>query len=108
MNWLRKIFKRKKSYSTDSNFKLCIIDDKSDIIHEVLGITEDRCRELTKLCLEAYDASDIKTDSYAIIVSKCKHINEVVMAVQIFERISHMKNQKRKIFSLLDNMFGDE
>lgn len=107
MKWFRRLFK-KKSYPQDSKFKLCIIDEKSDLIHEVLGITEERCKEITKLCLEAYNVNDIKTNSYAMIVEKCVHINEVVMAIQVFERITNMKNQKRKIFNLLDNMFGDE
>jgi hypothetical protein len=105
MNWLGKMFK-KKSYPQDSKFKLCIINDESDLIHEVLGITEERCRELTKLCLEAYDASDMKTESLAFVVEKCTHINEVVMAVQIFEKVSNAKNKRRSIINMIDNLFG--
>jgi hypothetical protein len=105
MKWFRRLFK-KKSYPQDSKFKLCIINDESDLIHEVLGITEERCQELAKICIEAYHASDIKTESYAIVVGKCNHINEVVMVMQMFERICELKNKKRKIMDMLDNMFG--
>ncbi len=109
MKWFRKLFKKKKkSYPQDSKFKLCIIDEKSDLIHEVLGITEERCREITQLCIKAYDASDIKTESYAIVVEQCVHINEVVMAIQIFEKVSHAQAKKRSLRNLMDNLFSDE
>jgi hypothetical protein len=109
MKWFRKLFKKKKkSYPQDNKFKLCIIDEKSDLIHEVLGITEERCRQLTELCIKAYDTSDIKTESYAMVVDQCVHVNEVVMAVQIFEKISHAHAKKRSLRSLMDNLFGDE
>jgi hypothetical protein len=107
MKWFRKLFK-KKIYPQDNKFKLCIIDEKSDLIHEVLGITEERCRELTNLCIEAYDASDMKTVSLGYIVERCKHINEVVMAVQIFEKVCHTQTKKRSLRSLMDNLFDNE
>jgi hypothetical protein len=107
MKWFRKLFK-KKSYPQDNKFKLCIIDEKSDLIHEVLGITEERCRELTQLCIKAYDTSDIKTESYAMIVDQCVHVNEVVMAVQIFEKVSYAQAKKNSLRSLMDNLFGND
>jgi len=108
MKWFRKLFKKKKkSYPQDNKFKLCIIDEKSDLIHEVLGITEERCRELTEICIKAYDASDMKTESYAIIIDKCVHINEVVMVMQIFEKICHMKDKSKSLSKLIDNLFGN-
>ncbi len=109
MKWFRKLFKKKKkSYPQDGKFKLCIIDEKSDLIHEVLGITEERCRELTELCIKAYDASDIKTESYAMVVDQCVHVNEVVMAVQIFEKVSHAHAKKNSLRSLMDNLFNND
>jgi hypothetical protein len=107
MKWFRKLFK-KKSYPQDNKFKLCIIDEKSDLIHEVLGITEERCQELTKLCIKAYDICDIKTESYAMIVDQCVHVNEVVMAVQIFEKVSYAQAKKNSLRSLMDNLFDNE
>jgi hypothetical protein len=109
MKWFRKLFKKKKkSYPQDNKFKLCIIDEKSDLIHEVLGITEERCRELTELCIKAYDASDIKTESYAMVVEQCVHVNEVVMAVQIFEKVSYAQAKKNSLRSLMDNLFNND
>ncbi len=107
MKWFRKLFK-KKIYPQDNKFKLCIIDEKSDLIHEVLGITEERCRELTDLCIKAYNASDAKTDSYAMIVEQCVHVNEVVMAIQIFEKVSYAQAKKNSLRSLMDNLFGND
>jgi hypothetical protein len=107
MKWFRKLFK-KKSYPQDNKFKLCIINDESDLIHEVLGITEERCRELTKLCIEAYDATDAKTESYSMIVDKCTHVNEVVMGIQIFEKICYERAKKRSLRNLMDNLFGND
>jgi hypothetical protein len=107
MKWFRKLFK-KKSYPQDNKFKLCIIDEKSDLIHEVLGITEERCRELTQLCIKAYDASDIKTESYVMIVDQCVHVNEVVMAIQIFEKVSYAQAKKNSLRSLMDNLFNND
>jgi len=109
MKWFRKLFKKKKkSYPQDDKFKLCIIDEKSDLIHEVLGITEERCQELTQLCIKAYDSSNIKTESYAMVIEQCVHINEVLMAIQIFEKVSYAQAKKKSLKSLMDNLFGDE
>ena len=109
MKWFRKLFKKKKkSYPQDNKFKLCIIDEKSDLIHEVLGITEERCQELTQLCIKAYDSSNIKTESYAMVIEQCVHINEVLMAIQIFEKVSYAQAKKKSLKSLMDNLFGDE
>jgi len=109
MKWFRKLFKKKKkSYPQDDKFKLCIIDEISDLIHEVLGITEERCQELTQLCIKAYDSSNIKTESYAMVIEQCVHINEVLMAIQIFEKVSYAQAKKKSLKSLMDNLFGDE
>ena len=101
MKWFRKLFK-KKSYPQDNQFKLCIIDEKSDLLHEILGMTEDRCQEISKIVLNAYDDNDLMHESIDDILAGCKHINEVVLALSIFHKYQELHNKKHAI----NKMFG--
>lgn len=103
MNWLGKMFKKKKkSYPQDNKFKLCIIEENSEFLHETLGIIESRCQELSVIVLNAYDKNESMHDSVQEILDQCKHINEVVLALSVFHKYSEMHNKKR----MLDKMLG--
>ena len=43
-----------------------------------------------------------------MVVDQCVHVNEVVMAVQIFEKVSHAHAKKNSLRSLMDNLFNND
>ena len=107
MNLLGKVFKKKKevkTYPQDGEFKLCIINDKTDIMHETLGITNERAEELAKSTLECFEKHDKVTDMLNEAFSYCKHLNEVTMVVFMHHRIVQVKKMG-SMESLLKNMF---
>jgi hypothetical protein len=107
MKWLGKLFKRKKkSYNTDKQYKLLIIDDSKELMHEILGISEERAEELINICIKAYDDHDQLHACLEDVISKCKHTNEVVMATMIMQRVIDRKNQLHGLMGALKNMFG--
>ena len=100
MNWLGKMFKKKKSYAKQDKFKLCIIDESSDVTHVVLGINEDRMNELRRVCDRAYEKHAKLTDAMDDILSQCNHINEVVICLQVYNKLrelSSLEDTLRKI-----------
>jgi hypothetical protein len=100
MNWLGKMFKKKKSYAKQDKFKLCIIDESSDKTHVVLGINEDRMNELRRICDRAYEKHTKLTDAMDDILSQCNHINEVVICLQVYNKLrelSSLEDTLRKI-----------
>lgn len=107
MNLLGKLFKKKKTYSKTSEFKLCIVVDDADSLHETLGITNQRAEQLGKVCLKAIKEHDCKTDSYQDILAECKHINEVIMCTEIFAKIKELHRTHAGIKSMFDNLLGN-
>jgi hypothetical protein len=108
MKWLGKLLGKKKTYPKESQFKLCIINEDSDLVAEVLGITEQRAHEIGKLALKSYDSHSKKTDSLQELLNDCTHINEVVFAFECFNKIEKLKAEKYSVLSFMQKLFGDE
>ena len=107
MNWLGKMFKKKKKgYNTDGQYKLLIIDEDADLLHHNLGITDDRAEVLLQVCLNAYDSSIILHSALEKIVSECKHTNEVVFVSLLLQKIIDRKNHENSLFKSLRDIFG--
>jgi hypothetical protein len=107
MKVLGKLFsknKKIKTYPQDGEFKLCIINDDTNTLYESLGITDERCKELTSItlkCLEKHDTTiDVLNESY----SHCKHINEVTMVLFIYHKIIESR-KIHNIGGMLKNLF---
>ena len=108
MKFLKKAFsKKKKTYNTDANYKLLIIDEKAELLHEILGITDERANELTRACLEAYDKNNTLADCLVAIVDEAKHTNEVVFGTLIMDKVIQRKNSMRGVMDMFQNMFGN-
>ena len=93
MKVLGKLFnRRKKKLINSPELKICIIDDTTTDLWITFGITEERRDEIIAICEQSYKQFDIKSKSYEYIVDKCKHVNEVVTATIIFERMCDQQN----------------
>jgi hypothetical protein len=107
MKSLQNLFKRKKTLKPSTALKLCIIDDNTSDLWITLGITEERRDEIVAFCKKAYNDHNVKTACYKDIVDQCKHVNEIVPACIVFERICDVENNPlaglMKIFSREDN-----
>jgi hypothetical protein len=92
MKWLGMFKRKKKSYAKQDKFKLCIIDESSDSTHVVLGITEDRMNELRRICDRAYEKHTKLTSAMDDILSQCNHINEVVISLQVYNKLRELNS----------------
>ena len=92
MSMLGKLFKRKKGLKPSAELKLCIVDDSTSDLWITLGITSERRDEIIAICDRAYHNNQVKTDCYKEIVDQCNHINEVIPACIIFERMCDVNN----------------
>lgn len=106
MKWLGKRLQKKKTYSQDGEFKLCIINEDTDLMHETLGLTDQKAEELAKICLKAYENNNKATDMIDEILSHCKHINEVTMAFFMFHRITELKKRESSLGGIFKELFG--
>jgi len=101
MKLLGKLFKRKKKLVYTPELKICIIDEGTDNLWTTFGITEERRDEIIAFCMESQNLFDEKGQCYEYIVDRCKHVNEVVTATIIFERMCerpHPLNGLMKMF----------
>jgi hypothetical protein len=109
MKWFRKLFKKKKkSYPQDSKFKLCIIDEEGEQLHQNLGITEDRAKELTKLCIDSYQNNELLYKCLDDLVKGCVHTNEIVFATMVLHKVIDRLNAKNRLDDLIKNMFNND
>ena len=107
MNWLGKMFKKKKkSYNTDGQYKLLIIDEDADLLHQNLGITDERVKELLAICVDAYEKSSAMHIALEKVVSECVHTNEVVMVSLMLQKVVDGHYSSVRLHNLLKNMFG--
>ena len=103
MNVLGKLFNRKKKLVNSPELKICIIDDTTSDLWTTFGITDKRRDEIVDLCKKTLHDSDSKSECYVRIVDQCKHVNEVVTATIIFERMCDRENDP---LSGLMKLFG--
>ena len=104
--WLGKLFKKKKKgYNTDGQYKLLIIDEDAELLHQNLGITDERVKELLEICIDAYEKSSAMHSALEKVVSKCVHTNEVVMASLMLQKVVDKHNSSDRLHNLLKNMF---
>jgi hypothetical protein len=104
MKLLHNLFNRKKKLVNSPELKICIIDDTTTDMWVTFGITKERRDELIDICDYCINQFDGKSEAYAYIVDKCKHVNEVVTATIVFERMCAQANEN-PIASLM-KLFG--
>lgn len=95
MSFLGKVFgikKKKQTYSQENKFKLCIVDETAKHMHTTLGVTDERAVELAKMAIDAYENNDEVVNATQQILDGCNHINEVVLALKIFEKRIQAEN----------------
>jgi hypothetical protein len=107
MNWFGKLFKKKKKgYNTDGQYKLLIIDESKELIHEILGITDERAEQLLKIAASAFDKNETMHMGLVHVVDNCNHTNEVVFATMLYQKILEREVNKRRLFGAFEDLFG--
>jgi hypothetical protein len=104
----KSLFAKKKTYSQDGEFKLCIINDNTDSLHETLGLTDERAKELSEICLNAWNKHNKTTSMLQEMLGHCKHMNEVTMIFFIFHKIVELKRNETRsgMEGMLREIFG--
>jgi GMP synthase PP-ATPase subunit len=96
MSFLGKVFgikkEKKQTYSQDNKFKLCVVDETSTKLHTMLGITDERGKELAELVIESYEKHDSYIPAIQYVLDGCNHINEVVIALTALHRRVELGN----------------
>jgi hypothetical protein len=100
------LFRKKKVCPQDGKFKLLIIDDNSELMHEILGISEDRVKELLKNTAEAFDNNAELHLMLEKIVNYCKHENEIAMSMLIFQKIVDFQKRESTVNEVMSKLFG--
>lgn len=93
MNMLEKLFKRKKKLGNSPELKIRIIDDTTSDLWITFGITNQRRDEIVEFCKKSFNDFDSKSECYVSIVDQCKHVNEVVTATIVFERLCDLQDE---------------
>lgn len=108
MNWLGKVFKKKKkSYPQDIKYQLLIIDEKAELFHEIIGVSEERAQYLLEVCLTSYKEYQQLHSALEAIVNECSHTNEIVFSTMMFQKIVDRENAKDGLLTHLKSMFGN-
>jgi hypothetical protein len=105
MSFLGKVFgikEKKQTYSQDNKFKLCVIDETSTKVHTMLGITDERGKEIAELVIESYEKHDSYVPAMQHVLDGCKHINEVVIALRALDRRIELGNGDSHMKSLAE------
>lgn len=109
MKWLGKLFKqKKKTYTGDQKFMPLVIDDKSELIHEIFGITDKRSEQLTMTVIESYKKHDELHLMLIDIISECKHANEIALIMLLFERVISRERTRSTANEVMSRLFGKD
>ena len=106
MKVLGKLFNRKKNYKADQKFEVLLIEEESSSLNEALGISEERYKEIVTFSIDAFKEGDRYSDSCKIAIEKCKHINEVVLAMTTLSKIKLMMDNP--LAAILESKLGGE
>jgi len=106
MNGLGKMFKKKKKgYNTDGQYKLLIIDDKAELLHQNLGISDERVKILLAVCVKSFEESDDMQNALVKVIQECTHTNEVVMSTLMLQKVIDKRNNHERLHNMLKDMF---
>ena len=108
MKFFKKLFNKTPKLLVQYDYNLYIINEQANELHEKLGITEKRADELVDICVHAYHKNFQLHECLEEVVSQCNHINEVVFATMIFNKVIEKYNSNIQITGFLKNMFGLE
>jgi hypothetical protein len=109
MKWLGKLFKRKKkSYSTDGQYKLLIIDESKELFHEIMGITDERADDLLKFSRKAFDGNDSMHKGLEELISLCTHTNEIVFATMLYHKMLERELSRQRLFGTMNDLFNNK
>lgn len=90
-------------YTKHEKFKVLIIEENEEDLYKVLGISEERAffiEDTVMKIVDAIDEKSSKSEVYKEIYDNLQHINEVVMANEIFVTLLQRKKLKN-----LENIF---
>lgn len=106
MKGLGKLFNRNKNYKADQQFKVLLIEEESSSLNEALGISEERYKEIVTFSIDSFKEGERYSDSCKIAIEKCKHINEVVLAMTTLSKVKLMMDNP--LAAILESKFGEE
>lgn len=106
MKGLGKLFNRNKNYKADQNFEVLLIEEDSSSLNEALGISEERYKEIVTFSIDSFKEGERYSDSCKIAIGKCKHINEVVLAMTTLSKVKLMMDNP--LAAILESKLGEE
>lgn len=105
MSMLGKLFKRKKVLKSSTELKVAIVDENNSNLYYTFGITDERKDELVEITKANFKKHTGISKAYEEIVENCKHVNEIIVCVIIFERIIEL-NKNESSGHMLAKLLG--
>lgn len=108
MNWLKRLFGKKEKkviLNEKGKYKLLIINDEAELMHQNLGINDVRAEELLKICLDSFEKNKCVHTAMKDVVDDCTHTNEIVFTSFMMARILNTNEQRSKLHDMLKDMF---
>lgn len=105
MSMLGKLFKRKKVLKPSTELKVAIVEENNDSLYVTLGIIPERRDQLVEITRVNFKKHSDISKAYEEIVSNCKHVNEVIVCVIIFERMINLHKDNDPL-AMLSQLFG--
>lgn len=109
MKWLGKLFKRKKKtyFNEKGKYKLLIINDDAELLHQNLGINDVRAEELMNTCINAFKKHSRVHTAMVDVVNECVHTNKIVYASLMMAKIIETNEFGNRMHNVFKNMFGN-
>ena len=110
MKWLKRLFGKKEKkliFNEKGKYKLLIIDEDAELMHQNLGINDVRAEELLKLCLDSFEKNKCLHTAMKDVVDNCIHTNEIVFTSFMMSKILNTNEQRNRLHDMLKDMFGN-
>lgn len=108
--FFRKLFRKEKKIELRDyeKIQLLIIDEYAELLHEALGISNERLEELRLYIISALSKHDgLPIPTLKEVVDKCKHTNEVCFVSQEFAILMIKNSLDRDRDNMLKQFFRD-
>ncbi len=102
---LKNLFKKKLKTGTKvpGRFKIEHINPGADTLHDALGISDKRCKELSDIVKFGFTKCDDSVKVAKYFTDECLHINEFFFCVYILSANVESNNRKASLMDILSN-----
>lgn len=91
---------------TESKFKILILNDNTNDLYEILGITETRAAELSKIAVKSIRQFDYLHQSLEWMAPLCNHENELVFTTLMISKVKESMEKEDAMRQIVGKIIG--